>query len=376
MEGEALFKQIISGKKSGPLGALARGSLLLLSKLYAYGVNKRNTVYDKGQKVSRVNAPVISVGNITAGGTGKTPMVAYLCRELERRGFHPAVVSRGYKAADNKQSMVVAHNGEYRVTPSISGDEAWLLARGLQQGSVLIGRSRVTSAELAIRELHSDVIVMDDGFQHRALHRDVDIVLIDAANPFGYDHVLPRGLLREPLTGLTRASLLILTKTNQVSPSTLEVLRKRLQELAPTIPLAETVHSPVGVSELEAWAKGEALVPLQSYTDKKVWAVSGIGQPESFVSTLQEAGYDVIGMKAFGDHHDYSRDDVFQAVAEAKAAGAEAIAVTEKDAVKLAAVLSGCKTELPIIVLAIGIQFTSNEKAVQEVLDNIKGADD
>ena len=193
MKGEQLFKKLVSGRAKGPLADVARGGLGLLSMVYAQGATYRNQKFDKLQGVTRASVPVISVGNITAGGTGKTPMVRYICQYLESLNMAPAVLSRGYRAEDNQDTIIVSRCGRLEVTPAVSGDEAWLLGKGLGHTSVVIGRERAASAQVATATLGSDILVLDDGFQHRKLARDLDIVLIDAANPFGYDHVLPRG---------------------------------------------------------------------------------------------------------------------------------------------------------------------------------------
>ena len=189
MNGEEIFKDIVSGNNDTILGDVARKGLGWLSKAYEKGVTLRNDKFDAGKGVTRVNVPVISVGNITAGGTGKTPMVRFICDALIKQGKHPAVLSRGYRAEDNKKNIVISNNGEMLVEPSISGDEAWLLGKVLPHTGVVIGRERVALAHIAINELGADILVMDDGFQHRALGRDKDIVLLDASNPFGYDYV-------------------------------------------------------------------------------------------------------------------------------------------------------------------------------------------
>ena len=182
MSGEALFKSIVSGEDQSVLGDIARSSLGLLSKGYEKAVSIRNARFDEGKGVTKVTVPVISVGNITAGGTGKTPMVRFICDVLTQKGLHPTVLSRGYRAEDNNKNIIISKDGTMLVEPSISGDEAWLLAKVLQKSNVIIGRERSKSAEIAINELGADCLIMDDGFQHRALARDIDIVLIDASN--------------------------------------------------------------------------------------------------------------------------------------------------------------------------------------------------
>ena len=255
------------------------------------------------------------------------------------------------------------------VEPSISGDEAWLLAKVLQKSNVIIGRERSKSAEIAINELGADCLIMDDGFQHRALARDIDIVLIDASNPFGYEHVLPRGLLREPLSGLQRANIIVLTKVDQVAPGIVSGIRKRLTQMIPNVPVYETTHKPRFMYTLDEWANGSVGASVDAYKEQRIMAVSGIGNPQSFTQTLTDVGYNVVHTVPFGDHHDFSNDDVVEIWKEAFAHQADAICITEKDAVKLSQLHAIEDLKIPILVLSIGIEFVSGK---QEFIENLE----
>ena len=362
MSGEALFKSIVSGEDQSVLGDIARSSLGLLSKGYEKAVSIRNARFDEGKGVTKVIVPVISVGNITAGGTGKTPMVRFICDVLTQKGLHPTVLSRGYRAEDNNKNIIISKDGTMLVEPSISGDEAWLLAKVLQKSNVIIGRERSKSAEIAINELGADCLIMDDGFQHRALARDIDIVLIDASNPFGYEHVLPRGLLREPLSGLQRADIIVLTKVDQVAPGIVSGIRKRLTQMIPNIPVYETTHKPQFMYTLDEWANGFVGASVDAYKEQRIMAVSGIGNPQSFTQTLTDVGYNVVHTLPFGDHHDFSNDDVVEIWKQAFAHQADAICITEKDAVKLSQLHAIEDLKIPILVLSIGIEFVSGKQ--------------
>lgn len=392
MKGEVIFKRIISGQAKDPVAAAARGGLTILSKLYEAGVTQRNKKFDEKTGVTMAAAPVISVGNITAGGTGKTPMVRYICHYLEEQGLKPAVLSRGYKAANNEQSIIVSRRGQIEVSPAVSGDEAYLLARGLGRTSVVIGRRRSQSAEVAVEQLGSDVLVLDDGFQHRQLHRDLDIVLIDAANPFGYGHVLPRGLLREPLEGLKRAQVILLTKTDQVPKDILFGIKQKLTTYAPNVPVFETIHKPLGVLTLGQWEAGEMLkaeqleaaeMPqteqiedskisrieqMEALKAHKLLSISGIGRPESFRATLNSLGFAPADSLDFGDHHDYTDDDLIKIYAKAFELGITALVTTEKDAVKLSQLSALKDLKLPVYVVPIGIEFVANEQEFQQLI--------
>ena len=369
MNGEDIFKSIVSGEDQSILGDVARAGLSLLSKGYKKAVTMRNSKFDANKGVVKVSVPVISVGNITAGGTGKTPMVRLICDILGQKGFHPTVLSRGYRAKDNSQNTIISKHGSILVEPEESGDEAWLLAKVLPKSSVIIGRNRIESARIAIDELGADYLVMDDGFQHRALYRDKDIVLIDASNPFGYEHVLPRGLLREPMEGLARADIIVLTKVDQVDPGLVAALRKRLARMVPQKPVYETIHKPRAVYTLEAWANGDEGNPIGTDNDLPIMAVSGIGNPQSFTKTLEDCGYDVVHTMGFGDHHDFSDDDVVEIWKQAFAHQAKAIMITEKDAVKLSQLHTIEDLKIPILVLSIGIEFLSGK---QEFIENLE----
>ena len=382
MNGEDIFKAIISGQFDNPLGDALRSGLGLLSKGYQAGIRKRNQTYDAGRGVYHSSVPIISVGNITAGGTGKTPMVRYICDLLAQEGYQPTVVTRGYKAQNNKHSLMIAHQGHLLVEPSVSGDEAFLLAKALPESSVIIGRSRTESAQMVEAKGESNVIIMDDGFQHRALGRDADIVLIDASNPFGYGHVLPRGLLREPLEGLGRASALVLTKVDQVAPGVVGQVIKQLKVYAPNVPIAQTVHGPEALYTLEDWLHGCNPMAPDRAKDKKVIAASGIGNPRSFYMTLDSLGYSVVDLMSYPDHHDFTNDDLVNMWEHAFAKGAEAICITEKDAVKLSQLQAADdlklpqwgkaeSKKLPIYVLTIGIHFVDGERELKNHINSV-----
>ncbi|MDY3973674.1 tetraacyldisaccharide 4'-kinase [uncultured Veillonella sp.] len=377
MKGEVIFKRIISGQAKDPVSSIARTGLGVLSKLYEAGVVQRNKKFEDQSAITHATVPVISVGNITAGGTGKTPMVRYICQFLEAQGCKPSVLSRGYKAANNEQSIIVSRRGHIEVSPAVSGDEAYLLAKGLGGTNVVIGRHRAESATIATEQLGSDVIVLDDGFQHRQLHRDLDIVLIDAANPFGYGHVLPRGLLREPLEGLKRANIILLTKTDQVPKDILYGIKQKLNTYAPMVPVFETIHKPLGVITIDQWAAeaGDLVVNQDELAPEvqghSLLAISGIGRPESFKATLQSLGFTPVDSLDFGDHHEYTEDDLIKIYAKAFELGITALITTEKDAVKLSQLRALKDLKLPVYVVPIGIEFVGQEQEFKDLIQAV-----
>lgn len=372
MNGEQQFKRIINGDAKGILPSAARTILGGLSSVYGAVIDDRNSMYSRRAKdsniVVKIGIPVISVGNITVGGTGKTPMVSYLCSFFLQKGMKPAVVSRGYKAKDNKVSTIVSDGNTVFLTPPDSGDEAYLLAKKLPGCAVVIGRSRVDSAQIAVNQLGADVIIMDDGFQHRKLGRDLDIVLLDATNPFGYEHLLPRGLLREPLSSLNRADLAIITKADQVSPEALLAMEERIRRLAPQLRWVASTHKPKEAILLTHWQEGSGEESEPITAEQPLLAVSAIGNPKSFIRTIQTAGYSVIDELSFGDHYSYTDKDVIVMIEKATLIGAAGIIVTEKDAVKLAHLVEASNTTIPFYVLPIDIEITENEDLLDSAL--------
>src|SRR3954469_6838642 len=211
------FRDLVSGRRKGILATLARGVLRVVEVPYTIAVSIRNRRYDRGAaKVQNIGVPVITVGNLTLGGTGKTPMVKWLAQRFQNAGVRVAIVSRGYGAAEGK------HN-----------DEALELAQSLADVPHIQNRDRVAAARIAIHDFKSRLILLDDGFQHRRLGRDLDIVLLDALEPFGVEHVFPRGTLREPLTGLARAQVVCLSRADAISQSERDAIRRRVANIAP-----------------------------------------------------------------------------------------------------------------------------------------------
>lgn len=297
---------------------MLRAGLRLASGPYALAVALRNRLYDRGWKESvRVSVPVLSVGNLTTGGTGKTPMVEYVARFCRQRDRRVAILSRGYGAAGAGPN-----------------DEALVLEENLPDVPHLQGPDRVALARAAVEELDSEVLVLDDGFQHRRLARDLDMVLIDATNPWGHGRLLPAGLLRESPRGLRRAGIALLTRCDQVDRARLHALRQEMARLAPGLPVAETVHRPAGLHAADG-----RTAPLEVLRERPVAAFCGLGNPDAFRRTLAALGADLTpdgSFRAYPDHHPYSREDVDDLRAWARARPADCVVVTtQKDLVKL-----------------------------------------
>jgi len=308
------YLALVRGESRGPGAALGRLGLRLASVPYGVAMRLRNRMYEhRWRAVHRAAVPVVSVGNLTAGGTGKTPCVEYVAGFYRRRDRRVAVLSRGYGS------------------PGGRNDEALVLEENLPDVPHLQGADRVALAGTAVEELESEVLVLDDGFQHRRLARDLDLVLIDATEPWGYGYLLPRGLLREPRSSLRRAGLVVLTRCDQADRERVDALRCEVRRYAPAVPVVETRHGPV-----ELVNSARAVAPLDGLRNWPVAAFCGIGNPQAFRRTLVDLGADVRAFRAYPDHFPYTRSDVESLRSWLKDLPADGLAVTtQKDLVKL-----------------------------------------
>ena len=302
----------------GFLGAAARLGLGALSVPYGLVARRRLRAFDGRRVPERLSVPVVCVGNLTAGGTGKTPFVAWLAAEALARGRRPAVLSRGYGPKASGASL----SDEGLVLRDLLGDTVPLAE---DPDRVQGGR------RLLVERPDVDLLLLDDGFQHRRLGRDVDVVLLDATNPFGYGHLLPRGLLREPVEGLARAHAVVVTRVERVTAEALSALDLRIAALAPRALRASVrtrARALVRAADL-------ADVPLAALRGAAVFAWAGIGNPAAFAAMLADLGATVVGTRFERDHHRYVPSDVDAAVGAAGALGATLVVVTRKDFVKL-----------------------------------------
>ena len=324
----------IACRTRGVLPSVVRAGLTVLSWSYRLAVLLRNYYYETSGVVTGVGVPVISVGNITTGGTGKTPFVAALFRKLVEMGRSPAVLLRGYKAAAGE-----------------SADEAVELALAIDCDRIVQNPDRIAGAEEAMRSFEADTLLLDDGFQHRRIARDLDIVLVDATRPFGYGYLLPRGLLREPPSGLTRADLIVLTRCDQAPPTMLAHLHERLGRLAPDTPVLEARHRPTALVGLDGSVRH-----LPGPVPERVICVAGIANPESFAATIAALGAQVLATRWWPDHYRYTRRDLTALGELARHHDAEALITTGKDMVKLRALSVDCK--LPLWALRVTIDLS------------------
>ncbi len=350
----------------GPLGAVLAAALLPLSALYGLVVAARNVLYDLGiLRVRRVEVPVISVGNITAGGTGKTPFVIMLAGLLARSGRKVAVVSRGYRRGKaSKGPLVVSDGMGIKCAVDQSGDEPMLAAsRLLKEGVlVLVCPDRIKAA-VAAREMGAKVVVLDDGFQRRSLYRDIDIVLLDHKKPFHNGFLLPSGLLREPPSSLRRADMVVMTRAGE--DGTRDTVGRRTR---PGVPVITARHRPGALLDYGEWRKGTGRAMVEGVSGP-VLLFSGIANPGSFEESAASGGLKIGAHLRFPDHHHYAPGDLKKL--EAAAAGYAALVTTEKDAVRLP---EEWAPEARLLVLQIDLVMTSSEGArTLEELIGLKG---
>ena len=352
------WHKLVSGDKAGVTAALLRLFTGIVACIYSVIVHIRNLLFDNGLFKSyavthaglvtsdraQAAVPVISVGNITVGGTGKTPMVIWLCEFLRARQIKSAILTRGYKAEKGNQS-----------------DEPAILVRNCPEAALIVNPDRLAGAIEAVKKHRAQVLIMDDGFQHRRLHRDIDIVTIDAMLPFGYGRLLPAGLLREPVSALKRAQAVIITKCDLVSRNNLAELAVTISRINPNMIVAQTIHNPVCATS------GKRQIPLEELKNKKIYAFCGIANPDAFLATVGFVGANIAGSKVYDDHHNYTAGDVEEIYRDAAQSGAEMILTTEKDYNKVG--LPDSPSVLELAYLAVRLQFVDGADRIRELIE-------
>jgi tetraacyldisaccharide 4'-kinase len=342
------YLALVRGERRGLGPTLARLGLGCAAVPYGLGVTLRNIAYVRGwTKAHAAGVPVISVGNLTLGGTGKTPCVEWLANWCRQRDLRVAILSRGYGAEAGRN------------------DEALVLEENCPDVPHLQGADRAALAKIAVEELESEVLILDDGFQHRRLRRDLDIVLVDATCPWGHGWLFPRGLLREPASSLGRAGVVMLTRTDMTSPEALARLHEEVRRHAPGIPIAESRHRP------SAWVNGDRRLPATALAGRPVAAFCGLGNPDAFRGTLQSLGIEPIAWRTYPDHHAYSAADVEELRTWARGLPADAaIATTQKDLVKIRLDRLG---ERELWALRIALEFRAGEEVLTRKLETVVG---
>jgi tetraacyldisaccharide 4'-kinase len=339
----ARFRDLVSGRRRGVGASTLRGLLWLAEAPYAAAARWRNARYDAGRaEVRRVRVPVVSVGNLTVGGTGKTPLVRWIAQWLVDRGVRAAIVSRGYRAQ--------------RGGPN---DEARELAEFLPDVPHVQDADRYAGAGRAIDQFGCQVVLLDDGFQHRRLARDLDIVLLDAMEPFGFGYMVPRGLLREPVDGLRRAGVVCLSRADLIGADRRDKIRRHVSQLAPAAAWCELAHVPTGL--LDSAGQSE---PLATLAGQRVVAFCGIGNPAAFRHTLSTVGCEVVLWREFPDHHAYGETELAELEQAAAAENADAMVCTHKDLVKLPREWG----DRPVRAVLVEMEVLSGREALEQAL--------
>lgn len=362
------IQAIMTGEKQP--GPLLKWLLMILSGLYGGIVRIRGMLYDYGIFPTRkLSCGVISIGNLTVGGTGKTPMTIYLANLLRDLGYQPAVISRGYKGAAEKTGGIVSDRHNVLLGVAAAGDEPFLMAQSLKGIPVLVGADRFKTGMKAVERFSPDVIVLDDAFQHRRLERDIDIVLVDDQSFFGNRYMLPRGMLREPVSGISRADILVLTRCNNDSTGSL----RKLSEMAPQKPVFRALHDAYVTGVFTTGKNGSAgrmVLGAPSTADflktAKVFVFSGIAKNDEFQKTVAGLAGEVTGAIGFNDHHTYTQTDFRRISSRAQKYCADYLVTTEKDYVKIAG-----KIQSPIDIVVVGIRIAFSDKG-ESFSDTIK----
>ncbi len=310
------FYRVITDQVSGATVFILKVILRLLSYGYAAGVRTIAFMYRQGYRKSyRLNRPVISIGNITVGGVGKTPLVIALAQMCQRHNLRPVILTRGYKGLGS----CLVHSDEVLMLHEVLGDVP-----------ILVGANRIKNAQEYLRNNAVDVFILDDGFQHWRLARDMDIVAIDATNPWGNGYLLPRGILREPLVALRRAHWIVLTKTD-FNGTDIPGIRNRLAALDCPQPVVLAVYRPIELVNLKSGTKG---MP-EMLRSKRICCFSSLGSPATFVQTLIRLGAEIQKIFNFIDHHAYNKKDIQRILEYCRVNHITTIVTTHKDAVKL-----------------------------------------
>ena len=340
-----------------------RGCFRLAEVAYASAVSLRNARYDRRGPSEVLPIPVVSVGNVTAGGTGKTPFVIEIVERLDRMGFSPAVVSRGYGAGETQQAGGASGLPGADET---ANDEERLIRRRCRGVITVSNSNRAWAAEVAHRKCGADVIVLDDGFQHRRLGRSLDIVLVDATCPFGFGHMLPRGLLREPVASLRRAQLIALTRCDQASPAEIERIETRIRSIVGDPLLLRCRHGVTSIDYLDD-------SPMEGGLDgRRAVLFAGLGHPEAFATTVRSLGVDVVAHRWWPDHHRYTLRQIKALLEGDRLPPYDLLLTTEKDAVKLRDIDGIDPRRIGVVKVSIDFEGRGGT-ILQSVLDEALG---
>jgi len=375
---ETFVLEVIFEERRGTRAGIVRGLLFGASKIFAVLVKLRRFLYNaRILRDATLGVQVIAVGNLTVGGTGKTPVVEKFARELRDAGRNVAILSRGYRSKpqpfhiwlknkilfreDTTPPRIVSDGRSLLLDSEMAGDEPFMLASNLKDVVVLVDKDRVKGGRYAIEKFGCDTLLLDDGYQYWDLRgRRHDVVLIDCQQPFGNEHLLPRGTLREPPSHLARANTIFITK----SDGRTDELRRRILFFNPTATIIECVHSPM---YLEDVFNGERH-GLEFIRGRKVGSLSGIAQPESFEQSLVKLGAELVYSKRFADHHRFTQQEVLNVINRGKKRQAEMIITTQKDAVRFPKL---DRRDLPILFMRVEINIVSGADGFRDCVRKI-----
>jgi tetraacyldisaccharide 4'-kinase len=360
------WEEVLRGHRQDLLSQSLRRVAKLGSWGFAAGIKGRDLAYRHGLfKVKRLPQPTICIGNITVGGTGKTPLVIRLAKDLLAQGLHPAVLLRGYKRERNKHEPVIVRDARHILADlAVAGDEAMELANRLPGACVGVGADRYAVGDYILKRHPVDCFILDDGFQHHRLQRDINIVTVDVTDPWGGGQLLPAGLLREPPEALRRADAVVLTRTGSVGPDRLAVLRAEVStHMRPNSGLLESRHEPRHLISLQSRRKS----PLSELRGKKVIAVSAIGNPKAFENMLSQLGAELAATFRLADHT--GRAEEVRRWVTKNRRHAECIVMTEKDAMRWG---SGGSLALPAYALRMEMVFSDGEEHWRKLVSLIK----
>jgi tetraacyldisaccharide 4'-kinase len=362
-------------RSEGKTTALSFASWLYLISIFYGGLLKlRETCYRHKLLPSlKLPCKVISIGNITVGGTGKTPMTIQVAGAIKQLGYKVATVSRGYKGGAERCGGIVSDGRTLLMDSDRSGDESYMIACRLKDVPVIVGKNRFAAGMLAVNKFQSDVIVLDDAFQHLKLKRDIDLLLLDCVHPFGNSHLLPRGILREPISSLTRSTACILTRCRSGADGAEAPSIASIKQLLPQSPIFTSTHVPycyiVKKGKNTPFREiTEFLAPhdVAGFKNDKMFGFSGIARNDDFQHTVREIGFNTAGFLEFSDHHDYTKDDLNTILSSARAAGARRLITTEKDHVRIAH-----KKSFPMELVVVGVEVALGD-AEQEFMTFIE----
>ena len=377
-EFETFVLEVIFEQRRGKRATVVRSLLFALSKVFEVAVRARRFLYNvRILRDTTVGVQVIAIGNLTVGGTGKTPVVEKFARELQDQGRTVAILSRGYRSKppplgrrlvgkllfreDRTPPRVVSDGRSLLLDSETAGDEPYMLASNLKDVVVLVDKDRVKSGRYAVEKYGCDTLLLDDGFQYWKLRgRRTDIVLIDCQQPFGNEHLLPRGTLREPPAHLERATTIFITKSDGATTA----LRARINKYKPNAAVIECVHSPLYFEDVFT-GKRHGLERIRGH---KVASLSGIAQPESFEQSLTSLGGELVYSKRFADHHRFTQQEILNAINRGKKRQAELIITTQKDAVRFPKL---DRRDLPILFVRVEIKIVSGAKDFQDCVRQI-----